>query len=362
MTATCTCPEIGHLADTCIHRGPKIREDIANLCGKRGEQTHVHQCQLHGECAAHRYCERQTVRVCAYCSDHSKEKPLRHIYRSFQEQARDARLWAASLPEDIIGFCGVHRSGIAIAVAMATITNRHYVDFEALRQNSPTWLAPIRRKFGQAVSTEGRILVVDDTCMSGGTMRESIKPALAGCKYPLAYGALYFGAIGRSEIDYGFQEHGHIRQSFESNLFHDGHAHSQSFDMDGVFCGDCPSNEIDLDESRYLDWLTHVKPLVIPTRPVGQIVTGRLEKYRPQTEEWLKRHGIGFNRLVMYQAESNADRNSKGDVAAYKAKAYASQSGSTLFVESDEAQARDIARLSGKSTLCWLTQRTFNCD
>ena len=344
-----------------------IRADGCN-CDKT-----IYRCGLHGKClkrlpstvrSRDRLGEQlDGVRLCAEeCSDWMP--PERHIYRSFADEARDARLWASELPDDIIGFCGVHRSGVAIAAAMATIRNLHYVDFEALRQNVVTWHQPIRRRFGTTPPLDGRILVVDDTCMSGGTMRDSIKPALAGCRFPLAFGALYYGAAGRAEIDYGFKEHFHIRQTFESNLFHDWWAHSQSFDLDGVFCSDCPSNEIDVDEPRYLEWMATVRPLVIPTRPVGQIVTGRLEKYRPQTEAWLARHGIRFNRLVMYaDAETNAERNAKHDtVPAFKARAYRRKSDSTLFVESDIHQAARIAELTGKSVLAWPGQQTWNCD
>jgi orotate phosphoribosyltransferase len=130
-----------------------------------------------------------------------------------------------------------------------------------------------------------------------------------------------------------------------------------------VLCSDCPGPEVDHDEAKYLEWMATVKPLIQPVNPLGYIVTGRLEKYRPQTEAWLARHGITFKQLIMFEAaQSNEERNSRHhEVIAYKAANYAKLK-STLFVESCDHQAEQIASMTGKSVVAWPSQKTFNCD
>jgi len=248
---------------------------------------------------------------------------------------------------------------------LAAHRNVHLIDFSALVSGQRPWETPIRRRLGKPLPTKGTILVVEDTSWSGGTIRNEVKPLLANVKgVDLKYGALYFGDRGRTAVDFGFQRFGHVRQTFQWNIFHDTFSWQQCFDLDGVFCSDCPSQEIDHNETKYLYWLSTIKPLIKPTHAVGTIVTGRLEKYRTQTLAWLNRHGIPFHRLEMYPfAQSNAERNAKHHtVIEWKAETFESQHQSTLFVESDDYQAEQIAKISRKSVVAWPSQKYWNCD
>lgn len=122
-----------------------------------------------------------------------------------------------------------------------------------------------------------------------------------------------------------------------------------ALDMDGVLCRDCTREEDDEGE-RYESFLANAEPKLIP-HAKGQvtIVTSRLERYRPQTEAWLKRHGVNVVRLIMGPWRNNRER--RGQVAQWKAQQYAALD-SRLFVESDDRQAPEIARLSGKPVYC----------
>jgi uncharacterized HAD superfamily protein len=278
---------------------------------------------------------------------------------------RDCWEWSNQLPDDIIGFCGVPRSGVLVAQALAAHRNVHLIDFSALVSGQRPWETPIRRRLGRPLPATGTILVVEDTSWSGGTIRNEVKPLLANVEgINLKYGALYFGDRGRAAIDFAFKRFAHVRQTFQWNIFHDTFTWQQCFDFDGVFCGDCPSQDIDHDEAKYLEWMANVPPLIKPTHPVGTIVTGRLEKYRPEMLAYLHRHGIQFHRLEMYPfADSNAERNAKHHtVIEWKAETYQSQNQSTLFVESDDYQAQRIAELTGKSVVAWPSNRYWNCD
>lgn len=292
---------------------------------------------------------------------------FRHLYRTMNEIYADTWAWSNQLrDEPIIGVCGVHRSGIPVASAFSSHRNIHYVDWHALISNDPTWQKEIRRRLGNPHPRpdNGYILVIDDTTWSGGTFRTDVKPHLKECQYPIKYGALYYGESGRREIDFGLQQLYNVRQTYQFNIFHDAFTSQQSFDLDGIFCSDVPSHEIDHDENKYVDWMRSVKPLIQPTHPLGCIITGRLEKYRTTTMEWLATHGIRYRRLEMYKgAETNMARNSAHHlVTEWKADVYASLAYSTLFVESDDRQAETVAGLTGKSVLAWPSQQKWNCD
>lgn len=267
-----------------------------------------------------------------------------------------------------MGVCGVHRSGIGVAQAIACHRNIHYVDFEALKREEPTWKAPIRRRLGSSGPTEGFILVVDDSAWSGLTLARLIKPQLVHVKTPIKYGALYYGPNGRQHIDFGYERLPHVLQTFESNIFQDCFSRQHSFDLDGIFCPDVP-HEIDCNEDRYLEWIIASQPLVVPVHRVGAIITGRIEKYRSATERWLKRHKINYSRLIMLPGyESNHQRNQAymrtgtRSVSEWKGRQFAALGNSTLYIESDSHQAQIIAEVSGKSVLAWDTQKTWNCD
>jgi hypothetical protein len=94
------------------------------------------------------------------------------------------------------------------------------------------------------------------------------------------------------------------------------------------------------------------------------IVTARIEQYRPQTEEWLRRHGVSVDELVMAPWGSLAERN-RHDVAAWKAEHYRRflkrrhALKPPLFIESCPHQAARIARLSGGLVVCPAAGRCF---
>ncbi len=81
-------------------------------------------------------------------------------------------------------------------------------------------------------------------------------------------------------------------------------------DMDGVICEDC-LYQVDMDEERYIEWLRDARPYLIPNFEIDYIVSNRLEKYRPATEEWLARHGVYYNKLILWDIPSKEDRNGK---------------------------------------------------
>jgi hypothetical protein len=107
-------------------------------------------------------------------------------------------------------------------------------------------------------------------------------------------------------------------------------------DLDGIFCPDIFAEDDD-DGPRYLAAIRRALPIQRPNRrPIPLIVTARLEKYRAETEVWLRRVGIRWQRLIMGPWETLRQRNQgwPENVVRLTCEAYLA-SGLKLFVESD---------------------------
>ena len=119
-------------------------------------------------------------------------------------------------------------------------------------------------------------------------------------------------------------------------------------DFDGILCHDCPA-EKDTDDAVYEQWMRTVEPLR-HARPygVGTVITGRLEKYRPITEEWLARNRQQVKKVHFGQWPTARERN---HIADFKAK-MVQELELTAYIESDVRQARRIAEITKRPVAC----------
>ena len=105
------------------------------------------------------------------------------------------------------------------------------------------------------------------------------------------------------------------------------------------------------DGEKYLQFIKNAKPLYLPNREIGYIVTSRLEEYRKETEQWLEKHGVRYKKLYMLDCTAE-ERRKYMLQAKYKAKIYGQIKDSGLFIESNAEQAMEIAQLTGKRCIC----------
>jgi hypothetical protein len=201
-----------------------------------------------------------------------------------------------------------------------------------------------------------KILVVDDTVMTGNSIK-AIRPLVSREFGNAIYAAVYVNPRANVKPDIWSVDlpWPHI---LEWNVFNSILSPSAAMDFDGILCHDCPPGSDD-DGPRYLDFIRNAKPLYVPRRcSVPLIVTARIEKYRTETEAWLRRHGIVFHRLVMHPAATLAERQ-RDNIAAFKARHYMQWAsrhkaipGPHIFFESEDRQAKEIARISKLLTIC----------
>jgi len=101
--------------------------------------------------------------------------------------------------------------------------------------------------------------------------------------------------------------------------------------------------------------------LILPTERISYLVTSRLEKYRKETELWLKKNEIDYEKLIMLNLPSKEERLKLGAHAEHKANAY-KKSGLELFVESDPKQAFDIHQITKKPVFCVNNNKMYDTN
>lgn len=194
-----------------------------------------------------------------------------------------------------------------------------------------------------AATPDGPVLLVDDACLTGATMRAARErlaarhPGLAAHRL-----AVFCRPEAEAAVDMWLAA-APPDPVFEWSLFRSPLMARTCFDLDGILCGDCPAEDDD-DGPRYRRFLAAATPQVVPRHPVRTIVTARLERYRPETEAWLAKAGIVYDRLVMLELATDAERRRTRPQGRFKAAAYVADEGAALFVESESWQAREIAR------------------
>ncbi len=252
------------------------------------------------------------------------------------------------LPRDFDLIVGVPRSGMLPANLLALYLNRPYTDIHSFI-NGHIYKAGARGSFFD-IKDFRKVLVVDDSVSSGAAMNE-VKEKLRSysSSFDISYCAIYMTPGKEKTVDYFF-ETVPIPRYFQWNILNHSSLEKACFDIDGVLCEDPAPDEND-DGEKYINFLLNARPLFIPGVRIGTLVTSRLEKYRKETESWLKANNVKYNDLVMLDLPDMAARQKANSHAQHKAKAYMSKP-YILFFESDLSQAVEINRISKKPVLC----------
>ena len=267
-------------------------------------------------------------------------------YRTIRDLSDLIRRNLWKIPHDIDLVVGVPRSGMLPASMIALYLNTKFTDLDSF-VNGHIYNTGWTRADFLKKSDIHKVLVVDDSIYSGKSI-EDVKEKLFVCE---GYEFLFFAAFARSEsvgkVDV-FCEIIDEDRIFEWNLFHHSLLSYSCMDIDGVLCCD---PEIDDDGPSYLNFLETAKPLFIPTSPVDTLISCRLEKYRKQTEEWLSKYSIRYNKLIMLDLPDKESRVKWGKHGEYKGEYYKGCSNS-LFIESSYLQAFKIAQIAHKPVIC----------
>lgn len=263
---------------------------------------------------------------------------------SYSEMVTHCSDLAMKLPKfDMV--CGIPRSGMLPASILALHWNVPLTTPSALIQGKHIGGGE-RLENGQIKN----VLIVDDSVFKGGAMSD-VKALLKDVTLEKKYLALY-GANDESlkHVDYCYMKVGQPRL-FEWNWkHHEAMMRITCTDMDGVLCRP-PTREENDYGPKYEEFLKNTEPWHIPTVAIGCIITGRLEKYRTQTEEWLRRNKVIYNELIMRQDKSEVIPEHKArNIMKLKP---------NLFVEDEPYQAKVINTLTKVPVLCTTEWRLY---
>ena len=212
---------------------------------------------------------------------------------------------------------------------------------------------------------EGRLLVVDDCCASGATMR-AVLAALAP-QPTLSLTVVYDPETTGYVPDLSHAMRAFFRLPWErgeatpaararralgepANRLHE--APFIGLDLDGVFLPDIARADYDADLHAALARRQELAPFAAlpdfaPERAV--VITGRPESDHAMTQTWLARHGHG---ALPVQSRPAGIGNDLEAVTRYKAAA-ATRWGCTHYVESEPEQAIRIAALAPHLLVSW---------
>lgn len=252
----------------------------------------------------------------------------------------------SKIPHDIDLVVGVPRSGMLPATMIALALNKRLADIDAFVEGRvfDAGLRGTLQKWGEI----HKVLVVDDSINTGMAMAKARKlVSKVSADYDITYMVAIASSAGTKEVDI-FLEIVDEERVFEWNLFHHYIMGEACLDIDGVLNVD---PEIDDDGPIYLDFLKNAKPLYLPTIEVNTLISCRLEKYRPQTEQWLAEHGVRYKHLVLLDMPDKKSRVLWGKHGEYKADYYIN-SNCRLFIESSIRQATVIANMTTKPVIC----------
>jgi len=213
----------------------------------------------------------------------------------------------------------------------------------------------------------GRLLVVDDCCATGATMRAVLADcAAAGCE------TLSLTIVHDPETTGHVPDLSHPMAAFFRLPWERGEAtpaararralgepadraHEAPFiglDLDGIFLPDIARADYDADLAAALARRGELAPFAdLPHFSADRavVITGRPDIDEQVTRRWLGRHGHGGLPLQMRPAGTPTDLDS---VARYKAEA-ATRWGCTHFVESEPEQAIRIAAHAPHLVVSW---------
>lgn len=294
-------------------------------------------------------------------TDVLKKKPLN--YRSLEDMVSELKTKAFMIPEGVDLVVGIPRSGMVPAYLVGLMLSRPVISFDEYLMDISATKGDRPQNDIAPNKSQINALFVDDSINFGNAFNRITalhKATYQGRPVAAQYLAVYASEHWSSDsvITLARCE---LPRIFQWNYTNHGIAQNACYDLDGVLCID-PTDEENDDGRLYSDFILNARPLYIPNYRIKAIVTSRLEKYRSQTEVWLKEHGVRYEQLHMLDLPSKAERLRLKAHGSFKAKIYTDLKDTFLFVESNTSQAQEIARLTGKPVICTANDRFYRFE
>ena len=219
--------------------------------------------------------------------------------------------WVKTFPRQYDLVVAVPRSGMLIASIIALKLGKGLTTPEFLRDGKFWHSSSVKEKL--SMDDFKHVILVDDSADTGRAMSKAVDQIQSiGRNLEVTRASLIVHKETVPKVDLYHQVIEHPRV-YEWNILHRKIASYWGYgllavDMDGVLCGECPPG-VDDHEDLYLDWIKTAKPFLIPAFEIDAIVTNRLEKYRGETEQWLRTQNVKYKTLHMWDLPDKSKRN-----------------------------------------------------
>lgn len=258
-----------------------------------------------------------------------------------------------NIPRNIDIIVGIPRSGMLVATLISLYMNKPLSDFDSFVQGRIYSVGETKNTSENETEYARirKVLIVEDSSISGNSIRkarERLEAVDSKIEYVIL--AAYITKSTISLVDLYFKIVSPPR-CFEWNFMHHRYMKEACVDIDGVLCMDPLPKEND-DGARYIDFIRNARTKYLPSAEIGWLVTSRLEKYRDDTEYWLKKNKIRYRHLYMMDLDSAEERRKLRNHARFKAEIFKKLHAARWFLESEPTQAKEIRRLTGKEVFC----------
>ncbi len=267
---------------------------------------------------------------------------------TYNQLVIDVINWAQELDQDYDAIVGIPRSGMLVANILALHWNIKLGSLDGFLRC--TFLQGGHRDHTREVR---KVLIVDDSINTGKSIAKA-KKLTRTLPFEMHYGAPYIRGLMKSWLHYRIVP---LPRIFQWNVFNHYWLRRACVDIDGVLCRD-PTQEENDDGIRYRHFISTAPPRHLPRVEILSLVTNRLEKYRPETEAWLKKWNVRCQNLIMLDLPNKQERIKQGAHINHKATIYKDEKYS-LFLESSERQSKGIAEVTGKPVLCTDTMELY---
>lgn len=272
------------------------------------------------------------------------------IFKSYNDLVEDIRKNIHKISEqnfDLI--VGIPRSGMIPAYLISAYLNIDCTDVDSYINNHE-----LQR--GQTRTTKGKlkypqdaknIILVDDSVYSGASLDVILKKIPIQFHQKITTLAIYSSSKTKTNLFFEFLNG---KKLFEWGIFHNNMINKTCIDIDGVICRD-PILEENDDGEKYLNFIKTAEALFLPTGKIYALVSNRLEKYRTETEQWLKNHNVEYENLILLNLKNKEERLKIDCGIEHKGKYYKNCE-AEFFIESSYNQSLTIAQTSGKPVYC----------
>lgn len=293
------------------------------------------------------------MKIASYMHRHKKHFAAHKLsYKSYGDLIFDIKRNIVKIPSDIDLIVGVPRSGMVPAYMIGLALSKQVCSL-------PEFIAGMWGEHGQTrkihtTTKIKKVLIIDDTVSSGKSMTR-VKERIAEIGLDKKYDCLYMAVYGANNdaFDYAdiILEILPQPRMFAWNYLNHVYLENAGLNIDGVLCVD-PTPEENDDGKNYVNFVLNARPLYLPKEKVAALITSRLEKYRPQTEQWLREHNVQYDKLYMLENMTAEERRRKGVHAKHKANILKQHPEVSFFIESDPKQAQEIAKITGRPVFC----------